>query len=169
MSHGPWFFKMGKFIINYAALTLIIHFLRSDLYQLQFTWSRYSFCKIESCLLYNYWMLPARLYIFVDLVINHEDIITVIKPIGMYKKKTPIFFHNFLFYDEIILTLLWANHNCTDDKICVIFLHKDLRITVWHHKACRVMTNGDPEGRIFLFHPHMNNEFFFLLTIYFLF
>ena len=29
-----------------------------------------------------------------------------------------------------------------------------LRIAVWHHKACRVMTNGDPEGRIFLSHPH---------------
>ena len=27
------------------------------------------------------------------------------------------------------------------------------RITVWHHKACRVMTNRDPEGRIFLSHP----------------
>ena len=24
------------------------------------------------------------------------------------------------------------------------------RITVWHHVACRVMANGDPEGRIFL-------------------
>ena len=24
------------------------------------------------------------------------------------------------------------------------------RIAVWHHEACRVMTNGDPEGRIFL-------------------
>ena len=24
-----------------------------------------------------------------------------------------------------------------------------LRITVLHHGACRVMTNGDPEGRIF--------------------
>ena len=24
------------------------------------------------------------------------------------------------------------------------------RITVWRHEACRVMTNGDPEGRIFL-------------------
>ena len=23
------------------------------------------------------------------------------------------------------------------------------RFTVWHHEACRVMTNGDPEGRIF--------------------
>ena len=26
------------------------------------------------------------------------------------------------------------------------------RITVWHHKACRVMTNGDPEGQFFLTH-----------------
>ena len=23
------------------------------------------------------------------------------------------------------------------------------RIAFWHHEACRVMTNGDPEGRIF--------------------
>ena len=35
------------------------------------------------------------------------------------------------------------------------------------HKACRVMTNGDPEGRIFLSYPHTNNEFFFLLTTVF--
>ena len=24
------------------------------------------------------------------------------------------------------------------------------RIAVWHHEACHVMTNGDPEGRIYL-------------------
>ena len=34
----------------------------------------------------------------------------------------------------------------------------------WHHKACRVMTNSDREGRIFLSHPHTNNGFFFLLA-----
>ena len=38
------------------------------------------------------------------------------------------------------------------------------RITDWYHKACRVMTNGDDEGRIFLFHPHTSNGLFFLLT-----
>ena len=38
------------------------------------------------------------------------------------------------------------------------------RITVWHHQACRVMTNGGPEGWIFLSYPHMNYGFFFLLT-----
>ena len=38
------------------------------------------------------------------------------------------------------------------------------RITVWHHKACRVMANGDPEENIFLSHPHTNNGFFFMLT-----
>ena len=27
-----------------------------------------------------------------------------------------------------------------------------------------MMTNGDPEGRIFLSFPHTNNGFFFLLT-----
>ena len=34
-----------------------------------------------------------------------------------------------------------------------------------HHKACRVMTNSDREGQIFLSHPHTNNGFFFLLII----
>ena len=34
-----------------------------------------------------------------------------------------------------------------------------LGITICHHEACRVMTNGDPEGRIFLSHPHTNNGF----------
>ena len=39
-----------------------------------------------------------------------------------------------------------------------------LRITDRHHEACRVMTNGDREGQIFLSHPHTNNGSFFLLT-----
>ena len=38
------------------------------------------------------------------------------------------------------------------------------RIAVWQHEACRVMTNGDPEGRIFLSYPQTNNGFIFLLT-----
>ena len=40
------------------------------------------------------------------------------------------------------------------------------RIIDWHHKACWVMTIGDRQGQIFLFHPHTNNGFFFLLTTY---
>ena len=39
------------------------------------------------------------------------------------------------------------------------------RITVWHHEACQVMTNGDSEGRIFISFSRPNNGFFFLLTI----
>ena len=38
------------------------------------------------------------------------------------------------------------------------------RIAVWHHEACRVMTNDDPEGWIFLSYPHRNDGFFLLLT-----
>ena len=34
------------------------------------------------------------------------------------------------------------------------------RITVWHHEACRVMTNGDPEGRLFLSYSHTQNGIF---------
>ena len=33
------------------------------------------------------------------------------------------------------------------------------RITVWHLGACRMMTNGDPKGQIFLSYPHTNNGF----------
>ena len=35
--------------------------------------------------------------------------------------------------------------------------------------ASLVMTNGDPEGRIFLTYPHTNNGFFFLLTTVFIY
>ena len=42
-------------------------------------------------------------------------------------------------------------------------------ITVWHHEAWRVMTNGDPESWVFLSYPHTNNGFFFLLTAVFFF
>ena len=44
-----------------------------------------------------------------------------------------------------------------------------LKITVCHHEASRVMTNGDLEGQVFLPHPHTNNGFLFMLTIFFLF
>ena len=43
------------------------------------------------------------------------------------------------------------------------------RIAVWHHEACRVMTNGDPMGRIILSYPNTNKGFFFLLTTVFLY
>ena len=43
------------------------------------------------------------------------------------------------------------------------------RIAVWHHEACRVMTNGDPEGLIFLSYPLTNNGYYFLVTTFYLF
>ena len=43
------------------------------------------------------------------------------------------------------------------------------RITVWHHEACRVMTNGDRKGLTFLSYPHTNNGFFILLTTVFIY
>ena len=35
----------------------------------------------------------------------------------------------------------------------------------WHHKACRVITNSDHEGWIFLSHLYTYNGLFFLHTI----
>ena len=43
------------------------------------------------------------------------------------------------------------------------------RIAIWHHEAYRVMTKGDPKGRIFLSYPHRNIGLFFLLTTVLLF
>ena len=43
------------------------------------------------------------------------------------------------------------------------------RIAVWHHQACRVMTNHGPEGQIFLFYPHTNNGFYSCSPLFFLF
>ena len=43
------------------------------------------------------------------------------------------------------------------------------RISVWHHKAWRVITNGDLEERIFVLALYTNDGFFFLLTVQFCF
>ena len=43
------------------------------------------------------------------------------------------------------------------------------RIAVWHHEACQVMTDGDPEGWIFLSYPYTNNGFFSCSPLFFLF
>ena len=43
----------------------------------------------------------------------------------------------------------------------------DPRVTFWHHEACRVKTNGDPEGWIFQSYPHTSNGLIFMLTTVF--
>ena len=49
---------------------------------------------------------------------------------------------------------------------CESMIEKSIpRIVVCHHEACQVMTNSDPEERIFLSYPHTNNGLLFLLTI----
>ena len=57
----------------------------------------------------------------------------------------------------ILVNNIRINHECEIEKSV-------LRITVWHHKACRVMTNGYRGRQNFLSHPHTNNRFY-LLTI----
>ena len=54
-----------------------------------------------------------------------------------------------------------------------IFFQKNIRI--YHECEGRIeksvtrMTNGDPKGQFFLFYPHTNNGFFFLLTTDFIY
>ena len=55
--------------------------------------------------------------------------------------------HTFVTYDNLHELIRYTSiyHECEDR------IEKSvLRITVWHHEACRVMTNGDAEGQIFL-------------------
>ena len=75
-----------------------------------------------------------------------------------------------------ILIRLSREHSDHDLHILIIRIYHECegrieksipRIAVWHHEACRVMINGDPEGRIFLSYPHTNNGFFYLLTTVF--
>ena len=41
-------------------------------------------------------------------------------------------------------------HNISIYHECEGRIEKSVpRITIWHHEACQVMTNGDPEGQIF--------------------
>ena len=59
----------------------------------------------------------------------------------------------------------WQITVCTSAFNSEIIIEKTVpRITVWHQEACRVMTNDDRQGQIFLSHPHMNNGLFFLLN-----
>ena len=57
--------------------------------------------------------------------------------------------------------ILGIHHECESFKEKSV-----LRITVWHHEACRVMTNGDSEGRICLSYPQINNTLVALLFQY---
>ena len=81
--------------------------------------------------------------------------------------------HSLVMFDylfELIETRRLSNgsfeqHNIRIYHECEGRIEKSVpRIAVWHHEACRVMTNGDPEGRIFQSYPHTNNGIFFLLT-----
>ena len=48
---------------------------------------------------------------------------------------------------------LWG-HNKGINHECEGRIEKSVHmIAVWHHEACRVMTNGDPEGQIFFLPP----------------
>ena len=61
----------------------------------------------------------------------------------------------FICFSPIPAGSIRIHHECEDGiEKCVP------RITDWHREACRVMTNGDHEVRIFLFHPHTNIGFF---------
>ena len=66
-------------------------------------------------------------------------------------------------FESYVVTAEYCNirvhHECEGGIEKII-----LWITDWHYKACRVLTNGDREGRIFLSHPHANYGLFFLLT-----
>ena len=70
-----------------------------------------------------------------------------------------------IFFYSCILSFFFLFKNIRIHHECDGGIEKSVpRITDWHHEACRVMPNGDREGRIFLSHTYTNNGVFFLLT-----
>ena len=50
---------------------------------------------------------------------------------------------------------------------CMVWIEKSVtRVTDWHHEACRVMLNSDPEWQIFLSTPYTHDRYFFLHTFW---
>ena len=77
--------------------------------------------------------------------------------------RTDTYSHSF-FPSDIHLWNIRIYHECEGR------IEKSVRrIAVWHHEACRVMTNGYPKGRIFLSYPLKNNRLLFLLTNVFIY
>ena len=54
------------------------------------------------------------------------------------------------------MNIMKIHHGCEGG------IEKSVSRITRHHEACRVMTNSDHEGQIFLSHPHTNSGFFFL-------
>ena len=84
-------------------------------------------------------------------------------------------FERYIPLKSVLWLIKWTPLSYCDQRIRIYHefegeIEKSVpRITVWHHEACRVMTNGDPEGWIFLSYPHTKNGFVFLLTTVFYF
>ena len=49
---------------------------------------------------------------------------------------------------------------------CEVRIEKSVRGSLFGTRLCRVMSNGDPEGRIFLSSPNNHDRFFFLHTFW---
>ena len=96
-------------------------------------------------------------FIKVPFVIN-----ILVLSIFQWQLKTGFTVHGVISLTDTTLyeKLIRIYHECEGRKE-----KSGMRITVWHHKACQKMTNGDPEEWIFLSYSHPNNGFFFLLTI----
>ena len=95
--------------------------------------------------------------------------------VSAYSIHSPVYNNNTL-CAVFFLFLFSQGSHCVPYGPCIIRTYDECdgrieksvpRITVLHHEACRVMTNGDPEGWIFLSYPHTNIGFFFFLTIVF--
>ena len=60
-------------------------------------------------------------------------------------------------YCENLLTFKPSMKICSYHE-CEGRIEKSItKIRIWHHESCRVMTNGDPKGWIYLSYPHTNN------------
>ena len=84
----------------------------------------------------------------------------------------------FIYIRQLAIHL--RNAISTKKKVCMtILIHHEFedriensvsRIADWHHKTCRVMTNSDPDGQIFLsYRPHKKWDSFTCSALFFYF
>ena len=66
-----------------------------------------------------------------------------------------LYFDSDLIFGKILIANIRIHHECEGGIEKFV-----LRITDGQHEACRMMTKGDCEGRIFRSHPHTNNGYF---------
>ena len=107
---------------------------------------------------------PVMLGNYLQQTTSAEDIFRCIFFLGALRVKIQLwtYRHNSTPFHPLFLTI----PGCMFYSFCRSRIHHECegrveksvpRSAIWHHEACRVMTNGDPERWVFLSYPHTHD------------